>query len=275
MLDLSGAVAGLAPEALRLALDGTSEVIGSAVIDENGRVTIEGLNLRTAGVGLALVGNLDTGAGTGKLAFDLVGGDASRFIGLVPTLAWKTLRLHGEADGRLAAPSIVATLTAEDLKTDAYGAGTISVKATGMPNADGSLALGVDGEAEGVSATDPKVAGALGRTARFNLTGVLSPERKISVSAAQVALAALDMDFAGAASADAVKGALKVARVDLAAFAPLAGRPLAGLRRGQYRHRRVARPAGLLRDPPRADARRGDRDRGGGRVPRGRGHYRR
>jgi translocation and assembly module TamB len=127
MLDLSGAVAGLAPEALRPALDGPSEVIGSAVIDENGRVTIEGLNLRTAGAGLALVGSLDTGAGTGKLAFDLVGGDASRFAGLVPTLAWKTLRLHGEADGRLAAPSIVATLTAEGLKTDAYVAGTISV----------------------------------------------------------------------------------------------------------------------------------------------------
>ena len=57
-----------------------------------------------------------------------------------------------------------------------------------MPNADGSLALSVEGDAAGVSATDPKVAGALGRTARLDLTGVLSREREVSVSAAHVAL---------------------------------------------------------------------------------------
>ncbi|MBN8994077.1 MAG: translocation/assembly module TamB domain-containing protein [Rhizobiales bacterium] len=229
MLDLAGTVAGLAPENVRPALDGRSEMIGSAVIDPAGRIAIEGLNLKTAGVGLALVGTLDIRAGTGKLAFDIVGGDASRFAGLMPDLAWNSLRLHAEVDGKLAAPTVDATLTAEDLKANAYGAATVAVKATTRPQADGSLALAVDGNAGGLSAGDTKVAEALGKAARFTLAGSVSSSYAVALAAAHVALDALDMDFAGNATPQAVTGTAKIARLDLAAFAPLAGQPLSGL----------------------------------------------
>ncbi|MBN9000119.1 MAG: hypothetical protein J0H54_12255, partial [Rhizobiales bacterium] len=198
----------------------------SAVAGDGGLVTIEGLNLASAGFGLALVGTVDTNAKTIDVALDLAGGDAATFADLAPGIGWKDWRLHAKANGALAQPAVDAQLSALGLSGRGYGVGKLDIAIKAAPS-DGAMALTVTGTADGLSSDEPEVAAALGTTASFDVAGTLAgPDA--AVTAATIRLAPLELSFTGKASAAAVEGSLHLPRLDLAAFSGLAGRPLAG-----------------------------------------------
>ncbi|MCX5512681.1 hypothetical protein C3941_03710 [Kaistia algarum] len=226
MLDLKGSVGGLMPASIRPLLSGETTLNGSAVIGADNLATIEGLNLSAAGFGLALVGTVDPNTKTADVAFDLVGGDASHFASFAPGVAWKDWRLHAKVNGAFANPAVDAELAATGLAGHGYGAERLDLAVKTAPQADG-LGFTATGTASGLSSDDAQVMEALGRTASFDLAGALGPSGA-AITDASVKLAPLDLAFSGKASATGVEGALHLPRLDLAAFAALAGRPLSG-----------------------------------------------
>lgn len=229
-IDLQAAadIARLLPASLAPLLEGRTDVAAAATVDGAGRLAIERASVRAAGFGASATGTLDAGAMTGDLAFGVRAGEAARFAGLAPGLAWKTLALEGDLKGALAAPTLSARLEAQGLKGAGYGAARLAATAATAPGAGESLALSLQGAAEGLSADDPKVAEALGPTARFRLAGTRPRGHAVALTALDVELAALTGRFAGSASMERTAGTLRLEKLDLAAFSPLAGRALAG-----------------------------------------------
>ncbi len=226
MVDLGGTIDGLLPTTIRPLFTGHSALIGSAVVADDLKVDVEGLNLTAAGFGLALLGTIDAAHETADVTFDLVGGDASHFATLLPGIGWSGWRLNAHLAGPFGLPSVDATMTAEDLSGRGYGARTLSVTAKGTP-ADAALALVVNGSAEGLTSDQPKVAAALGTSARLSASASVSASAQ-TLNAATITLTPLELSFVGVADPKSVKGSLKLARLDLAAFAALTNRPLSG-----------------------------------------------
>lgn len=201
-------------------------LIGSAVVGDAGAIQVEGLNLSAAGLGVALVGSLDTVRKTADLTFDVVGGNASHFATLAPGIGWTGWRLNAAIAGPFATPNLTATLSADGLTGHGYGAQGLKLSAKAAPEGSG-FGFTVDGSATGLSADDPKVAAALGTSGTFKAAGSSGAGGPVLTSAT-INLAPLDLTFSGSAAATAVKGALDLARLDLTAFSAFAGRPLSG-----------------------------------------------
>ena len=226
MLDLGGTIDGLLPASVRPIFAGHTALIGSAVIADDFKANIEGLNLTSAGFGLALLGTVDPANETADVTFDLVGGDASHFASLVPGISWSGWRLNAHLAGPFGLSAVDATLTAQDLAGRGYGARSLNLTAKGTP-ADSALALVVDGAAEGLTSDQPKVAAALGNSARFSASASVSSGAQ-TLTAAMIQLTPLELSFVGSATPQSVKGNFKLPRLDLAAFAALTNRPLSG-----------------------------------------------
>ncbi|MCX5580592.1 translocation/assembly module TamB domain-containing protein [Kaistia terrae] len=227
MLDLAGEIAGLVPATVRPLFAEQTTLIGSAVVGQQGHIAIEGLNATASGFGLALVGKLDTTAKTADLKLDLVGGDPSHFAALAPGVTWSGWRLNAAVNGAFSAPSVDATLSAQDLAGAGYGAKDLQIVAKTTPANGGGLAFTVDGSAAGLSAADPQVSAALGQSAKLTAAGSLGDAGPV-LTDAKVTLEPLDLSFAGSAAPKSVQGALRLERLNLAAFSGLAGRPLSG-----------------------------------------------
>ncbi|MBS7538999.1 translocation/assembly module TamB domain-containing protein [Ancylobacter lacus] len=231
-LDLDSDVGRLLPPTLAPLVQPRATLAGTADIDEALRVRIESLAARSAALDARLSGSLDLEALTADLTVSLAAGDAAAFAGLLPpldpALRWSTLRASGTVKGALANPEVVATLEAADLAAAGYGAGTLTLAARTVPATDGSLPFTLEGRAGGLTAADPKVAAALGTEGSFTVSGVRPALGPIALDALTVHLTALTAQFDGRADSTAIAGAAKVARLDLAALSPLAGRTLAG-----------------------------------------------
>ena len=225
-LDLGGTVQGLVPATVSPLFAGHTELIGSAIYDAEGRINIEGLNLSAAGFGIALLGTVDPAAGTAVVTFDVVGGAAEHFATLAPGIGWTGWRLNAHLAGPLRLPAIDATLSAEGLTGHGYGAAKLDLTAKGTPDGD-LLGIQIEGTASGLSSDQPSVAAALGTNASFTASASVSPIGQ-TLTAASVKLTPLEVSFVGSAGTDAVKGVIKLPRLDLAAFASLANRPLRG-----------------------------------------------
>ncbi len=226
MLDLGGTIDGLLPATVRPLFAGHTALIGSAVIADDFKTSIEGLNLTAAGFGAALLGTVDPAHETADVTFDLVGGAASHFETLAPGIGWSGWRLNAHLVGPFGLPAVDASLTAQDLSGRGYGARTFNLTAKGTP-ADSALAMVIDGSVEGLTSDQPKVAAALGTSARFSASASVSASAQ-SVTSATVELTPLELSFVGTATPQSVKGNFKLPRLDLAAFAALTNRPLSG-----------------------------------------------
>ncbi|MFG1370773.1 translocation/assembly module TamB domain-containing protein [Xanthobacter oligotrophicus] len=221
-------IARLLPAQIAPVLEGGLELAGAATIDKTRRIAIESATARSAGFGAGVHGTVDADAMTADLVFGLKAGEAARFAALAPGVAWKSAGVEGTLKGAFAAPVLAARATAEGLKGAGYGAATVEINAATLPDARQNLTFALDGRADGLSADDPKVAQALGRTASFHVAGAQPKGRAPAVTTATVELAALTSRFSGNASAEKIAGTLKLEKLDLAAFSPLAGRRLAG-----------------------------------------------
>ncbi|MBS9477829.1 translocation/assembly module TamB domain-containing protein [Ancylobacter radicis] len=226
-LAIDADMARLLPADIAPLFDGRTELAGAAVMDPTRRITLEPTTLRAAGLG-AVVSGTRAPDGTLDLTFDAKAGDAARFAALAPGLGWQTLGLAGTLKGDPARPSLDAGLTGQGLAGAGYGAATLRATLRTVPENTGALAVIIEGDAEGLSAEDPEVASALGTAGSFSATGSLPANGAITLTELTARLTALTAHFTGTATTQVIDGDLDVQRLDLAAFGPLAGRPLAG-----------------------------------------------
>ncbi|QIB32414.1 translocation/assembly module TamB domain-containing protein [Ancylobacter pratisalsi] len=224
-------IARLLPADIAPLFEGRTELSGAATVAPDQAVTLEKVSARAAGFGAALNGTVSADR-VFDLSFDVTAGDAARFSTLVPEIVWQGIRANGTLKGTQTAPAIDARLAATGLKGMGYGAASVDVALTTTPATDGSLAATAKGTAQGLSAEDPEVAGALGTTGDFSVAATVPAGPDVGRTALTdltLRLTALTAHFAGHADSSTIAGQLDVQRLDLAAFAPLAGRPLSGI----------------------------------------------
>jgi translocation and assembly module TamB len=221
-------VAKLLPANIAPLFEGRTELAGTATVDAETRIGIETMTARAAGFGAGAKGSFDTQAMSADLAFGVNVGEAARFSALAPGVTWTSLAIEGTVKGAVAAPSVVAKVTGQGLKGAGYGAGSLVVNATTVPDSAQNLALNVTGKAQGLTASDPKVASALGQSATFTVAGAKPATGPVTLTALTAQLSALTARFAGNANPDNIAGTLHLEKLDLAALSPLAGRPLGG-----------------------------------------------
>lgn len=224
---LDADVSKLLPPAVAPLLEERTEVSATALVEAAGPVEVETLTVRATGFGLAAKGRVDAEGSSTDLAFSAVAGDADRFQKLAPGVGWKSVKLEGGLKGLLATPALSARLDAAGLSGAGYGAGTLAADVKTTPD-NGALNIALDATASGLTAADAKVRGALGDTAHITATAVKPAAGDVALTGFTAQLAALSARFSGTASADAARGTFRLERLDLAAFGPLAGRPLAG-----------------------------------------------
>ncbi|MCS0493507.1 translocation/assembly module TamB domain-containing protein [Ancylobacter sp. MQZ15Z-1] len=228
---LDADIARLLPGDIAPLFEGRTELSGAATVDPNQAVALEKVSARAAGFGAALNGTISPER-VFDLAFDVTVGDAARFSALAPGVSWQSMRLNGTLEGTQAAPALNASLAAAGLSGMGYGASTLDATFATTPGTGGTLALAAKGTAGGLSAEDPQVAGALGTSGDFSLAATVpsGPDFANAVlTDVALRLSALTARFDGRADAQTIAGKLNVERLDLAAFGPLAGRPLAGV----------------------------------------------
>jgi translocation and assembly module TamB len=227
-LGINADVQQLVPANLAPLFEGVSKIAGTVLVDAPMRVQIETLTARTAGFGVSVTGTVDGAAGTADLAFDVTGGDAARFATLLPEPAWRSLHLDGTLRGAVARPVVAVNLTAQDLGASGYGARGLDVRAETNADGSGGLVWKVDGNADGPHARGAKAIEPLGEKGSFSLSGTVPAGGSATLTNARVNLAPLDLRFTGRVATGTVEGTLRLARLDLAALSPLAGRPLQG-----------------------------------------------
>lgn len=225
---LDADMAKLLPANIAPLFEGRTELAGTATVDPETKIGIETFTARAAGFGAGARGSFDTQAMSADLAFGVNVGEAARFKALAPGVSWKSMALEGTVKGAAAAPAVVAKVTGQGVKGAGYGAGSLVVNATTVPDAGQNLALNVSGRAQGLTADDAKVASALGDGATFTVTGAKRAAGPVALTALTAQLSALTARFAGNASAENIAGTLHLEKLDLAALSPLAGRPLKG-----------------------------------------------
>lgn len=229
-LALDADVAKLLPPAVAPMFEQRTELSAIAFAQPAGTVDVETFSVRAAGFGFAAKGKVDPQGPSADLAFSAVAGEADRFAALAPGAAWKSVKLEGSLKGLLATPAVSARLDALGLSGAGYGAGTVAAEVKTAPEG-GNLNVSLQANAKGLTAADPKVKSALGDTAQVTATAVVPARGDPALTGFSAQLAALSARFTGTASAAAAAGTLQLERLDLAAFGPLAGQPLAGTAR--------------------------------------------
>ncbi|MDQ8728415.1 translocation/assembly module TamB domain-containing protein [Bradyrhizobium sp. LHD-71] len=161
-LGINADVQHLLPANLAPLFEGVSEVAAAALIDNEMRVAIETLSVRTTGFGAGVTGFVDRPAGTADLAFSITGGDAARFSTLLPGPSWSNLRLEGTLRGAFAAPTFDVRVAAAEFGAAGYGARGVDVHAVTVSDRKGGLACKVEGRVEGLTSALAALEGLLG-----------------------------------------------------------------------------------------------------------------
>lgn len=209
---------------------------GEATLDVAGSVSPDGLvilnraNLVSAAASTEVHGNLDTKGRT--LALDLAAtlGKPATYAALSPVKAlWDSIALAGRIEGSFEQPVADLTLTASRLSVDGNRVGDLKAVVATRPGEESALALSATVTADGIAPADARLGTVIGQRARIAVTGSRPDGAAPSISDVRVELVPLDARFTGVASAEQVAGKLAVSRLDLAAIAPFAGRPLSGI----------------------------------------------
>lgn len=223
-----GDVGRALPQTYSRLFEGESNLSSRIVMAEDGGFQVDALDLRSAGFSFSARGGVPAN-GPITLTFQARTGAAERYSALLPGLAWDEARLEGGISGTVLAPRMQVGVNATKVSAFGYGVGLLKATANAEPDASGAFALKADATGEGLSASDPKVAAALGKAGTLAVRGVRLRGEDPVLTEATVRLAGVDLRFSGKADLAAINGRLDVARLDLAALSPLAGRPLAGL----------------------------------------------
>lgn len=227
-LTARGDVGRALPQAYSRLFEGESDLSSRIVMASDGSFQVDALDLRSAGFSFSARGGVPFN-GPVTLTFQARAGAAERYSALLPGLAWDEARLEGGISGTVLEPQMQVRVNATRVAAFGYGIGVLKAEASAVPDSAGTFALKADVTGEGLSASDPKVAAALGTQGTLALRGVRLRGEDPMLTEATVRLSGAELRFAGKADLANIDGRLDVARLDLAALSPFAGRPLAGL----------------------------------------------
>src|SRR5262249_34250545 len=163
-----------------------------------------------------------------NLTYDAQEGHAAHFATPITSPAWKRLHLDGTLRGAFSGPALAMNLAAQDFGASGYGARGLDVRAGTMPDGKGGLVWKVDGNAVGLHGRGARTTEPHSESGSFSLSGTMPAGGAATLTGARVNLAGLDLRFTGRGAADAGRRGLRLTRLDLPAFPPLAGRPLRG-----------------------------------------------
>lgn len=227
---LAADISKLLPAAFAPLAAGEASLDIAGSLSPDGLVILNRANLVSAAASTELRGSIDTAGQT--LALDLAAtlGKPAAYAALSPVTAlWDSIALKGRVEGAFTAPTADLTLTASRLSVEGNRVADLTAVIAARPSDAEGLALSATVTAGGIAPADARLGSVIGRTARIAVTGSRPEGGDPAVSDVRIELTPLDARFTGTASAASVAGKLAVSRLDLAAIAPFAGRPLAGI----------------------------------------------
>ncbi len=227
-VDLNGAIAKILSADLAPLFEGNTQVKGAALVSDKALIGIETFTAASAGFDMKLGGSFDAQAFLANLTFELQAKGAQRYAALLPSGAgFAGLTAKGTISGAPEMPSIAAVVTANDIAVSGYRIASLTANLKTTPDSKG-LVIALDGQADGLTASDPAVSAALGGSAHVTASGTYSTLRQIDITSVALNGPSAEARFDGHATLQAIAGKLHIARFDLALAAPLAGRKLAG-----------------------------------------------
>lgn len=231
-LDLAAQVSGLLPGVAAPVFAGTTKLVGNVAFSDDGSVAIPGIALSATAAKLDITGSVNP----------LHAADVRVTATNVPTAESRTrvsgaeirrLAFDGRVTGDLMAPTVEATLAAEDAHVPAGRLGKLeaSFKATpkgASPEGATLIQLVADARATGLALTDRALAQAVGTEASLTLRGAGTTAGVFSVDTLELTSPTITGRFAGRAGSSEVQGRLAVNAPDLAKFGEAAGIALRG-----------------------------------------------
>src|SRR5262249_13149751 len=178
--------------------------------------------------GASVTGTVDGAAGTAHLSFDVTRRGAAPLPPPLPPPPRENLHLHRPPPRAFSGPGPPLKPAAPELCAGGDRPPGRPRRAGTLPDGKGGLVWKVDGNAVGLHGRGARTTEPLSESGSFSLSGTMPAGGAATLTEARVNLAALDLRFTGRVAADAVEGALRLTRLDLPAFSPLAGRPLKG-----------------------------------------------
>lgn len=228
-LVLDGDLGRLVPDTVTPLFAGKTHLDAAALVGADARIGIEKFQLQSAGLDLALGGSFDAKAFTPDLTFALASKSGALTQPLLPEgLKLGALSAKGSIKGTPEAPQIAATIEARDVAAPPYRMALLTAVVTTTPAGQQALDIKLDGKAEDVSVDDAAAQAALGGHLQFAAAGRMSNPGGLTLTSFSLDGPVGQAQFAGQADGRIVAGKLQVARFDLAAIGPLAGRKLGG-----------------------------------------------
>ncbi len=227
---LSADISKLLPAAFAPLAAGEASLDIAGSLSPDGLLILNRANLVSAAASTAVRGSVHTREQTLSLDLDATMGKPAAYAALSPVTAlWDSILLKGHVEGSYTAPVADLTLTAARVAVDGTRVADLTAVVATRPSEAAGLALSATVTAGGIAPADARLGTVIGQTARIAVTGSRPEGGDPAVSDVRIELTPLDARFTGTASAQSVAGKLAVSRLDLAAIAPFAGRPLQGV----------------------------------------------
>ncbi len=230
VLDLGAQISGLLPRAAAPIFSGTTRLLGSVEFSDAGSVVIPGVALAATAAQVDISGSINS-LGIADLrinASNMPTGESA-----VADVDIRHLAFDGHVTGALTAPTIEATLSAEDARSPAGRLAkldaTFRATPTGGSSARGTLVQFVgNGRATGLTLTDRALARAIGTEASLTVRGAGTMAGLFTFETLEVKSPTIIGRFAGRAGSSELQGRLELNAPDLARFGDVAGLALRG-----------------------------------------------
>lgn len=219
-IDARGAISDLVPAAYRRLVEDRTTLAARLVIAQDAKtIAVERAQFASLGLAASAAGLVDLAADTSDIRFELTGGEAERFAGIIPApVRWGEVRIAGRATGALTRPVLAAHITGADLAYDNRRAGSVAADVAVRPEGD-AMAIAADITADRLALALPVADQMIGEKARIVLDSVRRADGSFEIKRFDLKGAQAELGFTGTASPDAVDGTASVAspRVTLTA----------------------------------------------------------
>jgi translocation and assembly module TamB len=231
-LDLAAQLSGLLPETAAPVFAGTTRLLGNITFADDGAVAVPGIALTAAAARLDITGGLSPTqvADLRVTATNLPTRESRTAVG---TAEIRRLAFDARITGALAAPTVDATLAAEDARLPAGRLARLEARFNAVPTgtlgeAATLIRLSADARATGLVLTEPPLAAAIGSEATFRLRGTSTKAGVVSFDTLELKSPTIEGRFTGRAGSSLVNGRLALDAPDLARFSDMAGLALRG-----------------------------------------------
>lgn len=234
--ELAGPIARLVPSLYRSFFGAQTTLAARGVVRDQGGVTLETLDLRSAALALAASGETSADGFLRRLKLDATVDNGRAEPVILPVPGGKTTVGRAEFDlsfGEAASEEWSGALVIDNLTTAEFSARRTTLDLGGLarnldrPDAR-AVTFAVDGALSGIEAERPEVREALGERIALDIDGSWNAGQPIRLANALLSGNGLSVLMAGDIAELAFKGDIAVEAESISPFSSLAGRDLAG-----------------------------------------------